>query len=207
MDLHHRGHRPDGQHGHDRVGPASRSATFVGCIEIGWADGPGPSPRAADLHQDAVSLGLSNDPGAYPTGCGEDMNEPARGHPRAVRSSGQPDRRERLLMGLWREHGLKIVAGFAALLAIAAGGQRARRCRRQLPTARGHAPRGRRGRRRPDGIAAGLAFVRGCGRERAGGQARQTDERAAPGGEAAARAFLAWYLPFSYGQQRRRLRS
>ncbi len=48
--------------------------TFVGCIEIGWADGPGPSPRAADLHQDAVSLGLSNDPGAYPTGCGEDMN-------------------------------------------------------------------------------------------------------------------------------------
>ena len=49
--------------------------TFVGCIEIGWADGPGPSPRAADLHQDAVSLGLSNDPGAYPTGCGEDMNK------------------------------------------------------------------------------------------------------------------------------------
>ena len=47
---------------------------FVGCIEIGWADGPGPAPRAADLHQDAVSLGLSDDPGAYPTGCGEDMN-------------------------------------------------------------------------------------------------------------------------------------
>lgn len=49
--------------------------TFLGCIEIGWADGPGPSPRAADLHQDAVSLGLSSDPGAYPTGCGEDMNK------------------------------------------------------------------------------------------------------------------------------------
>jgi hypothetical protein len=49
-------------------------ATFTGCIEIGWADGPGPSPRAADLHQDAVSLGLSSDPGAYPTQCGEQMS-------------------------------------------------------------------------------------------------------------------------------------
>jgi hypothetical protein len=49
-------------------------ATFTGCIEIGWADGPGPSPRAADLHQDAVSLGLSSDPGAYPTECGEQMS-------------------------------------------------------------------------------------------------------------------------------------
>ena len=48
---------------------------FVGCIEIGWADGPGPNPRAADLHQDAVSLGLSSDPGADPTGCGEQMNQ------------------------------------------------------------------------------------------------------------------------------------
>jgi hypothetical protein len=49
-------------------------ATFTGCIEVGWADGPGPSPRAADLRQDAVSLGLSSDPGAYPTECGEGMS-------------------------------------------------------------------------------------------------------------------------------------
>ncbi len=49
-------------------------ATFTGCIEVGWADGPGPSPRAADLHQDAVSLGLSSDPGAYATECGEQMS-------------------------------------------------------------------------------------------------------------------------------------
>ncbi len=48
--------------------------TFRGCIEMGGADGPGPAPRAGDLHQDAVSLGLSSDPGAYPTACGEDMN-------------------------------------------------------------------------------------------------------------------------------------
>ncbi|MGO9957241.1 MAG: lytic transglycosylase domain-containing protein [Solirubrobacteraceae bacterium] len=52
-----------------------RIGTFTGCIEIGWADGPGPAPRAGDLHQDAVSLGLSSDPGAYPTGCGESMNQ------------------------------------------------------------------------------------------------------------------------------------
>lgn len=46
---------------------------FVGCIEIGWADGPGPSPRAADLRQNAAGSS-AGDAGSYSTGCGEDMN-------------------------------------------------------------------------------------------------------------------------------------
>lgn len=64
-------------------------ATFTGCIEVGWADGPGPSPRAADLRQDAVSLGLSSDPGAYPTECGQEMSSllAATGAPAGLQGS------------------------------------------------------------------------------------------------------------------------
>jgi hypothetical protein len=47
--------------------------TFTGCIEIGWADGPGPNPRAAGLGQNAAGSS-AGDPGTYSTGCGEDMN-------------------------------------------------------------------------------------------------------------------------------------
>ncbi|MGO9899885.1 MAG: lytic transglycosylase domain-containing protein [Solirubrobacteraceae bacterium] len=65
-------------------------ATFTGCIEVGWADGPGPSPRAGDLHQDAISLGLSTtDPGADPTECGEQMSSllAATGAPAGLQGS------------------------------------------------------------------------------------------------------------------------
>ena len=46
-------------------------ATFTGCIETGWASGPGDTPMAAALGQQCAS----GDPGCHSTYCGQTMSD------------------------------------------------------------------------------------------------------------------------------------
>jgi hypothetical protein len=54
-----------------RVSAAQPIGTFAGCIEIGWASGPSPSPQAA---ADGQANG-SGDPGENRTFCGQQMSD------------------------------------------------------------------------------------------------------------------------------------
>jgi len=102
-------------------------------------------------------------------------------------------------MELWREHGLKMVAGFAVLLAIGVVGS-------VLQGAGGSSQAGGRRPRRPSGTTQTQTPPPGShsyeDADESGPAVKPvvTSNSQRPTVKAAVMGFLAWYLPYSYGQ-------
>ena len=102
-------------------------------------------------------------------------------------------------MELWREHGLKIVAGFAVLLVIAV---RAAFCRVLAAAPRAGGPRPQ----RPTGTTQTQTAPPGArsyeDADESGPAVKPvvTSDRQRPAVKSAVMGFLAWYLPYSYDQ-------
>ena len=103
-------------------------------------------------------------------------------------------------MELWREHGLKIVAGFAVLLAIAVVGS-------VLQGAGGSSEAGGPRPGRPGGATQaqtpppGSHSYEDADESGPAVKAATTSDSQRPTVRAAVVGFLAWYLPYSYGQR------